>query len=303
LGGKEVNINTTSGFIRTDVKPIKNLRIIAAARADKFSVPDKTCLAYEFASTYSLTENHLIHAAITRSNSGSFIGTNYLNLAIPVGPGLNFVRQGQQNLNLLTVNLMEIGYRAQLRKELQVDIDFFQQKVSNLSAFVIQGPLLQQSQNVPTTATQLGATFSINFVPSEKLQFKPFITLQKTDTDNLLTAYAVGAPVTSGKHTNTPSFYGGYYLNYKVSSKINVNTNGYYFAAHRQYDVSDPTDTSQAGNISGKLLVNVKASYALTEKLNLFVNGRNVLNNDSREFFGADKIGGLYLVGASFNLN
>lgn len=306
LAGKEVSITTTSAFVRTDVKPIKNLRIIAAGRADKFSVPDKTYFAYEFATTYRLAEHHLIRAAVTRSNSGSFVANNYLNLVIPNVPipGVDFVRRGQPNINLLTINMIEFGYRVQFTKVLQVDIDVFQQTARNMNALVAKPPYtLQESTNIPTTATQLGTTLSINFVPSDKFQFKPFVTFQKTDTDQLMTAYVEGASTTSGRHTNTPGIYGGYYLNYKPSTKFNININGYYFAAHRQYDASDPTDTSDAGNISGKMLVNLKAAYALTKNFNVFLNGRNILNNDSREFFGADRIGGLYLVGASFSLN
>jgi iron complex outermembrane receptor protein len=312
LGGKEVNINTTSGFIRTDIKPFKNLRVLAAARADKFSIPDKTYLAYEFATTYKLGENHLLRAAITRSNSGSFIANNYLNLVVPngAGPGVDYVRRGQPDLDLLTINMIEFGYRAQITKGFQLDVDFFQQKADKMTALILKGiqftpslMYLQESDNIPTTATQQGATLSLNFVPNEKFQFKPSITIQQTTTDSLLTAYALGAPKINGKHTNTPSVFGGYYLNFKATTKLNINLNGYYFAAHRQYDVSDMTDTSEAGNIRGKVLVNAKVSYALSEKINVYLNGRNITNSDSREYFGADKSSGLYLIGASFQLN
>lgn len=309
LAGEEVNINTTSAFIRTDIKPLKSLRLIAALRADKFSVPDDTYLAYEFATTYKISEHHLIRAAVTRSNSGSFVANNYLNLVIPngAGPGINFVRRGQKDLDLLTINMLEFGYRAQLTKQFQLDIDLFQQKADNMTALVIKGldypNYIQESENIPTSASQIGATLAVNFVPNEKFQFKPFVTVQKTEAKDLLTAYAVNAPTIDDEHSNTPSIYGGYYLNYKITSKLNLNVNGYYFDVHRQYDVTDPTDGASAGRISGKVLVNLKASYALSEKLNLFLNGRNILNNNSREYFGADRTGGLYLVGASFSLN
>ena len=81
LGGKQVNIKTSSAFLRTDYRPFEKLRIIAAGRADKFSTPNATYFAYEVASTYKLNSKNLLRAAVTRSNSGSFIANNFLNLS------------------------------------------------------------------------------------------------------------------------------------------------------------------------------------------------------------------------------
>ena len=61
--------------------------------------------------------------------------------------------------------------------------------------------------------------------------------------------------------------------------------------------------TGEAGDISGKFMVNLKANWSVTKTVSLFLNGRNIFNDDSREFFGADQIGGLYTAGASFSLN
>ena len=87
-----------------------------------------------------------------------------------------------------------------------------------------------------------------------------------------------------------------------ILTKFNINLNGYYFASHRQYDATDETSTSEVGDISGKFLLNVKANWNITSQLSLYVNGRNILNSNTREFFGTDRIGGLYMVGASFSL-
>lgn len=321
LNGTEQSIQTTSGFIRTDLKPTEAFRIIAAVRMDKFSTPDDAYFAYEFATTYKLNENNLIRAAITRSNSGSFIGNNYLNLVAPI-PNTPFTleRVGSTNLKPVTVDMIELGYRVQLSKSLQFDIDIFHQKAKNFTALLTtEGmdvgqfvPTEQKFLNVPTTATQLGTSFSINFVPNDKLQIKPFITIQKTETDDLASIYVSSEladaypgyfPLTfsNGEHKNTPAVYGGYFINYRITKAFNINLNGYYLGAQNQYD-GDDVDGTQAGNIDGKLLFNAKASYSI-KNINLFVSGRNIFNNDSREFFGADQIGGLYLVGASFNLN
>lgn len=316
LNGTSADISTLSGFVRTDIKPVKNLRIIAALRADKFSSPDDVYLAYELATTYKINESNLIRAAITRSNSGSFIGVNNLNLHVPVQTPFgtyDVVRAGNKDVELLTVNMIEFGYRSQLSKSLQIDFDAFVQKAENFNAILIVGgeqpipavfiPTEQQFRNVPTTAQQIGATFSINFVPNERLQFKPFVTVQKTETKDLSANYVdptLGETYSDSEHKNTPSVYGGYYFNYKATEWFNVNINGYYFASHRQYHLTDLTYTSNAGDIEGVFLVNAKLNFAITKQFNLFLNGRNITAN-SRQYFGTDKIGSVYLLGASFN--
>src|SRR6185369_11290651 len=112
------------------------------------------------------------------------------------------------------------------------------------------------------SAVQNGMTLGLNFVASDKLQIKPFITIQNTETTDLPSAYVSGPAVTysTSQHKNTPSVYGGYFINYSPLSKLNINLNGYYFAAHHQYDASDVAATGSTGDINGKFLVNLKAN-------------------------------------------
>jgi len=314
----EKQINTSAAFLRTDLKPVKNLRIIAAVRADKFSSPDDVYFAYEFATTYSVNENHLVRAAITRSNSGSFIATTQLDLYVPTPiPGVTIHRYGNENVELFTVDMAELGYRSQITKSVQLDVDVFAQKANHFTALLVKQvvptgptstlPVDLQVDDIPTSATQIGATLSLNFVPNERIQFKPFVTVQKTDTKDLPSTYddPNNFPVTysDSKHKHTPSFYGGYYFNFKATDKLNFNLNGYYFASQRQYSAVDMDDNSAAGDISGAFLLNAKVSYQVIKGLNVFVNGRNIMDSNAREYWGTDKIGALYAAGATFNLN
>ncbi|HEX6226871.1 MAG TPA: TonB-dependent receptor plug domain-containing protein [Chryseolinea sp.] len=314
LNGTNQSLNTASGFIRTDWKLLQNFRVLAAIRADKFSAPDDVYLAYELAATYRLNSKNLVRTAITKSNSGSFIGNNFLDLQVEnqPQPGLTFLRRGQQDLELFTVNMVELGFRTQVTKNLQVDFDIFQQRAMNFTALTTVGLqipyYIQEFDNVPTTATQYGFTISVNYIPNEKFQLKPFITAQKTTVEDLPSSFNspdVDPTLTYTKHThkNTPAVYGGYFINYKPFPKLNINLNGYYFSGQRQYDGSDPNNQSEAGDISGVFHVNSKVNYRITPQINIFLNGRNILNSDSREFFGADKIGASWFAGASFNLN
>jgi iron complex outermembrane receptor protein len=208
--------------------------------------------------------------------------------------------------------MIELGYRVQMGKNLQFDLDVFQQTAKNFTALTTVGfeaPnfYVQEFANVPVTATQQGATLSINYVFNEKFQVKPFITVQKTTVEDYQSTYdytgASGPVVYSDEdHENTPAVYGGYFINYKPFSKLNVNLNGYYFAAHHQ-TYGDEAADAKTGDITGRFLVNLKVNYSITKQFNVFVNGRNILNSDKTEFFGADKTGSSFLAGLSFNMN
>lgn len=316
LSGTTKNIMTTAGYIRADAQLTPGLRLIGGIRADKFSVPDDIYLAYELAATYKLNENNIIRAAFTRSNSGSFIATNFINLQIPTPLGFNYVRAGNENMDLFTVNMIELGYRVKLNKMMQLDIDLFNQQADNFYALLlsdvvdvgVQVPALEQFQNIPMKAVQNGATLGINIVPNDKIQFKPFITVQKTRTKDMPSSYVLPAldptvQYTDSEHENTPRFYGGYYFNVKLLSKLSLNTNGYYYASHRQYDRSDLQSTGVQGDMSGKFLVNMKANFAVTKEVNVYLNARNLFNNRGREFYAADRAAGLYMVGLNLNIN
>ncbi|MGC4020756.1 MAG: TonB-dependent receptor [Cyclobacteriaceae bacterium] len=283
------SIHNFSSFLRSDFAPAKNFRVVAALRADKFSVPDKIYINYELASTYKFNESNLIRLAVTRANSGSFMASNYQNLTI----GGVFIFGGNTHLNLFTIDMQEIGFRSKLSKTAQIDVDIFRQRAEN---FIVPPSDTQTYANSPLRPTQYGATVSANFLWNDRFQFKPFITLQFTTTENIPANW-------SKDHSHTPGYYGGYYLNFRPASKWNFNVNGYYFASHRQYDINDPTNSNPQGNIHGKFLVDLKASYTFAKGINLFVNVRNALNSRSREFYGADQTSAIYLVGISRNVN
>lgn len=309
LFNAENSINTIAGYLRADLAFTEKWRVLAGLRVDKFSDPDDAYLAYELASTYKINSKNLVRAAYTKSNSGSFIGYNFLN----IGGAQN----GNTELDLFTLTMVEIGYRVQISPKLQLDVDMFRQYGENLTAIVmVDGGGTQQFQNVPTTATQLGATVAVNFVPGQKLQFKPFFTFQKTETKDMPSIFldpTLPSPpfpavtYSNSKHAYTPGSYGGFYFNYQPITKLNVNVSGYYFTKQTQYDASyDVADDSslqyKAGQIDGKFMFNAKVSYEIAKGLNVFANARNLVGADSREFYAGDRTSGLFLGGLSYNL-
>jgi iron complex outermembrane recepter protein len=315
-------ITTLAGFVRADLNFTDKFRVLAGLRMDKFSHPDDAYLAYEFASTYKLNSKNLLRLAITRSNSGSFSAYNFINIEVP-GTGQKQI--GNPNLKLFTLSMIEIGYRAQLSSKLQLDIDVFQQTGNNLTAIALVNPTpgnsVNQFINTPTIATQIGSTISLNFVPNDKIQFKPFFTFQKTDTQDFPSLYidpklngTPGLPpvqFSNSEHEYTPSSYGGFYFNYRVMDKLNINLSGYSLSSQIQYDASAvpsfPVNPNLAQiqaytQISGKFMMNAKVSYEVAKNLNVFINARNLFGSSSREFYSADQTAGLYTGGLTYNL-
>jgi iron complex outermembrane receptor protein len=58
----------------------------------------------------------------------------------------------------------------------------------------------------------------------------------------------------------------------------------------------------EAEKVASKWIFSSKVSYRLTDGARVFLNARNLLNNDSREYAHTDKIGGLYLAGIELSL-
>ena len=303
---------TAAGSLKADYHPIENWRWVAALRVDKFRVPDRAYVSYQLATTYKIAERYLLRAAQSRSTSGAFFSNYFIN--VPVVPtsltqGATYV--ANPDLEVVNNSMTEVGTRAQVTNALQFDVAFFRQHINNLNYLYVVAttPLTEnfevqtlQSLNLPTEATQWGATLSANFVPNAQLQIKPFLTWQTTRVAGLpTTASAQFTDLVDDTHRNTPSVYGGAYVNYSPYRKLNINLSAYFFGQHTIYHVEDLRRPSSVGQIAGKLLANAKVSYQVAKKLDVYVNGRNLLGNNSREYYGTDRIGRSLLGGVSYN--
>jgi iron complex outermembrane recepter protein len=318
LNGSQT-IGTSAAYVRTDINLTKKWRLIAGLRGDYFSSSENTTIAYEFASTYMLSDAHLIRAAVTRSNTGAFIGQSFANYEMNLFPGYNLQVSGDPEYKPFTVRMIELGYRTKLHKSVHVDLDLFHQTGDNFGSYMVTQfaptppfpagvPSRIEYQNIPAEAVQIGASMSLNIVPNERFHFKPFFTIQRSEISDLPEGHVSPEAMpnltyVSGKSTNTPSVYGGYFAAYKLNRKWFFNLNGYFYADHAQYDKSDPNAEGQYAQIGSKVLVNLKVNYSPLKNVNVFFNGRNMLNDESREFYGTDKTGATYLVGASYSLN
>ena len=119
-----------------------------------------------------------------------------------------------------------------------------------------------------------------------------------------------GNPITSSQlvneaNTSTPAFYGGAAVDYTLFKKLNIYSMAYFYSNQTietyEVDVSNALNASGMYKVEPKIIVDAKVSYKFWNENRIFLNARNLFNNDKREFAYTDRIGGTYLVGVSLN--
>jgi iron complex outermembrane receptor protein len=319
FNGRVAN-NTLAGSVKADYQPTKALRVVGAVRIDKFKVPNRAYASYQAAVTYKPQDRYLFRVVHSRATSGAFLGSYFLSVPPSiVSPTRALSYQGNSTMDVASNTMTELGLRIQATEALQFDIALFDQKLKDLnypfntSVVPLTEELILlnfQFQNLHTEAVQRGLTLSANIVPNQRLHFKPFVTIQKTNVDNLPVGISADfANQVSDEHQATPTFYGGAYVNFQAHQRLNTNLSMYYFDQHTMYHYSDlgrlattgEAINPVAGPIAGKLLANAKVSYRVAKKLDIYLNARNLLGNDRREYYGTDRIGRSLLGGVSYN--
>lgn len=270
-------VETMSGSLKLDYKAFNWLRLIAAGRMDKLSKPDKVYPSYQFAANVKPSENHIFRASTGRSFNGGFIVPSFVGFTgfdgqlasqtfVPGFPTEMYYRldvKGNPNRELLQNDNVELGYKGQLGKNVQVDVNLFYQEFKNFNTYVNQKStqevlalhpglpfalpskikITQQSlyQTLDTKVYQKGVSFSVLFVTNNKvLSVKPHLTLQESRVaDYQQYYYQVGANdqnpgLDLGLKTNvyskgTPSWLGGFTINLNPISRLNLGLSGYYY--------------------------------------------------------------------------
>ncbi|MFW5760539.1 MAG: TonB-dependent receptor plug domain-containing protein [Cyclobacteriaceae bacterium] len=326
-----------AGALRLDYRPIEKLRLIAGFRSDHFNNPNDLFNSYQFSATYLLNKKFLIRGAISSAFSGSYMGNTYSNFSYdtnlePLGlPAILRVKyNGNKELDIFRSQLLEFGFRAKINEHFTWDLDVFSQYGENTVGFVKQAQetdadpttglaLITVSRNVenlPTDIRMNGATLSAN-MGFEKLMLKPFITWQQSQLIDFARYHIApeadpsaekNTSVTENKtHESTPSLFGGFMLNWMPLKKLNINLNSYFFTASTQYHEQDnlvrrQEISSGINQLDGKFQLNTRIGYQINYNLDLFVTGRNIMNQDSREFYGSDIISRSFFAGLNFKL-
>jgi iron complex outermembrane recepter protein len=303
------------------------IRLVGGFSTNRFNYPDEINLSYQVAATWKVKKNHILRAVVSRTPRSSNIYDTYVNQHItffPIGYRKYTLLQleGYTDLTLLTARMMELGYRGRIAKGLDIDVELFNIHSKNYSMNVINGPYVRMADtdtiivvplrptNIPLTTGQYGLTVSLNWVTKD-FQFKPFITVQKTQArhyapfantpdapplfvqsnpavNNIFSGLANKATVKTA-----PAVFGGFAADYAVSSKLNINLNAYYYSAHtitHAINILFNDGVRGIDRIPAKLIMNATLSYEVLKGVQLTVSGKNLLNNESREFYKTDAV-------------
>lgn len=307
MGGAK-NIITTGFSLRADYTREK-LRLVAALRGDRYNTNKKVSLSLELSATYWLNKRNLLRVVYSRSNRSSFMMDAYMNFNYLPIPTFGYNYKGNTDLDLLIMDMWEIGFRSKISEKIQLDIETFYAQTKNYNDVYVTGNTVQNGarililtyENLHVKARQFGATASLNFVPNDKFHLKAFLTWQDTRLKDFAPNLSQPDNVIDINHTSTPQIYGGFYFNFSPWKKLNLNSNLYFYGSQVFDHVDYPSlNVFANADIEGKIILNAKASYEVVKGLSVFVNARNILGNDSIEFAFADHIKGIFLMGLSF---
>lgn len=332
---QKAELTTVAASLRADYL-YRDFRFIAAARWDSYNKPSTNTLSYQLVASYNLNNEHLWRAVAARAYRGPFMFETFVNAELSASnpffgnPATNLLIPNN-NYELMMIDLYEIGYRSNMIENFQLDVSLFTQNVNDYNSLVAisqpgASPSISQPLNIPLEIRQVGATLALNVLFS-KVQFKPFVTWQKTTLDKLSpNMYIAGTnpldpsasylnTIDNVEHEGTPSLFGGFILNVEPMSKLNVNLNAYFFGKHRVegpftyridailFDAN--TGSSVVANnkaeIESKFLLNAKVLYQVADQLGVFISGRNLLNQDSFEYLFSDQIGTTFFGGINFD--
>lgn len=344
-------IQQSYASLRADFTPLEGLRIVTSGRYDLYDFKDINTFSYQGAITYSPIEKLLIRGVYGKSYSGLFFNAAFTDVQASFGfpapnaeGGITIPRAvyfSNDDINLAHNTLAELGLRYQVTKTFQIDLSIFQQQLDNITELGLTGQ--NSLENIPNgdgmpsnnyfqytyftyytqpySATQKGLTLSANYLVNDKLQLKPFITVQKTEVDNFDYYFVSQLPVPlyqgeTEDHKTTPSVVGGFVANYKASDRFNINLNGYYLGEQTHYHYENfhfnpgnpdmsyfaykEVETPEQ-NIAGKLLLNTRLTYRVVDKLHFNATVRNILDDDSREYYATDRTKRQFLFGINYN--
>jgi len=333
-------ITTSSAAATGEYKMFDNkLRIVAGLKMSVFNYPDEVNLSWEFAATWKLSKKHLIRAVYSRAPRSSGIYDTYVNQNV-VSYQTGYQRyaqmrlEGNKDLELLTARMLEIGYRGHITPKLQADVEAFYIHSENYSNSILSksytklnGPdtidvIPIRPVNLPLTVGQFGITASLTFT-TIKWQLKPFVTWQQSkarnyapfnNTPDAEPGVVQANPAQNNIYSNmgsvmeltgAPAVFGGVTGNYRITPKLNANLNTYFYGNQtitHAYNILFNDGVRGIDHIPAKLIINATVSYEALKGLRFFGTAKNLLNDQSREYFHTDIAPFLLLSGVSFEL-
>lgn len=312
----ENNLSSFAYSLRADYLAFEKFRLIAAVRADKYNKPDKTYFSYQFITSYNANDRLLLRGVYSRANRGAFIGNVYSDFKNPLGdkivPGLNYFQYyiGNEDLDLLSMDMFEVGLRAKPIKNIMIDVEAFYSITSDFDALFTDSTYVDYAtmsvhekrkyNNIDIKSKQFGITANLDFMFGKKIKFNVFGTWQKTSLENF-------APDLDNKpdstinfdHEWTPSFYGGMGLHYTPNDKISIYSNAYFYTEQDFLRYQTARKEKNQTTIESKFIWDMKVAYKIWRQNSVFVGINNILNDDKVEFAFTDNVSRKFTAGLS----
>jgi iron complex outermembrane receptor protein len=282
--------------------------------------------SFQFAVTYTPTEDHLLRASYARaSTSPCIMDSFYHDITknfIQFGSlYLDLIRLGNKSLNLITLDTVELGYRTRISQQTDMSIEIFGTYARDFRDIFLHTVdlsnhrFVMQYDNLDTKAYQLGSTVSLGFT-TRRFNGRVFATLQHTvikdHAPDIYHLWDISYNPLDPKnqidkdHVATPDLYGGFFLNYQPADTWNINLNAYYFTRHTQIRADfirgDNMTSYPSGDfdVQQSFLLNLKVSYNFWNGLSAFVNVRNLFNINQPQFAWGDANHILCFIGLQF---
>ncbi len=233
--GGPVSNSVLSGHLQADLT-LGELRMVGAARLDKFEHPDKIKISPLLSATYKISDDFLIRGSYGRSSRTPFNFDLFMDISLRYPSGTtdqgvelynNIWYRGTERsdeitgnekyeYHLLTVDDAEIGFRHKISDAFTLDIELFWSKLSNLLALnMVKTDTLDGTNpftggdtreaieyysfvNLDMSPQQTGAMMSLKSMPFRNINFEIYVMVQQTKINDYADSIDVdGNPVDS----------------------------------------------------------------------------------------------------------
>jgi len=290
-------------MLRSDYQASSKLRLIAAIRQDEYNVPSDKYISYQLLSTYKLETDTVLRAGINRAHRSPFIVERYVDIDIidPNFPEFQSVFLGDKEMDLTTINTIELGFRHQFSFNNWMDIEVFHNQIEDFvspvnTGIIFEAPsiiITNQYQVSPTKAEQIGITVDWRY-EALNWDLNTFFTIQKTKITDQFTN--LSAPLTL-KDTNdnaTPTTYGGFNANWHPNSMWSFNSNLYFMQDH-EIKLKKTRGSSQ--DFQNWFTLNLKMTHHSSKLVDVHLALKNLSNRTQSQYYRSDKIDPILLLG------
>jgi len=324
LGGDGEKIESYSFSLLSDLRFWNRLRLIWGTRTDRYNINSEPSYNGELAITYRISKNNLARFVLSSGTRTPFMVDTFITHYLPVNyfhiSGDTLFHdvmwfRGDNNLNYLTNNTVELGWRSKITNNLVFDIETFVAALSDFIVLSVEDSLtLTQpgyvNSNVFYTfeneeellATQVGFSWQLGYKLGKKADFDIFGTWQNTvyieseDGFKLTNSESDDVVITNPK-ISTPQFWMSYSFTFYPYREFVVNLNGYY-QEEQNYMLNNVKETYDY--VKAFHNFNFKISYTFGKQISPYISGRNVFGKH-KEYGFTDRIYPSFMIGSEIS--